>query len=73
VRRVPAGVRLSVEVTVPAPGEVVLEPSGLRVSADPLTPGRFELLAEPAGRCELIFVPVRGEERRVGRLLFTTS
>ncbi len=69
-RRVRMGSSFSLEVTVPAPGEVLLEDLGLRQPADPLTPARFTLLAEPRGRHDVIFAPVSGERRVVGRLAF---
>jgi hypothetical protein len=67
------GSSFSLEVTVPAPGEVVLEDLGLRQAADPLTPARFALLAEPRGRHDVIFLPVSGERRVVGRLAFVEA
>jgi hypothetical protein len=69
-RRIEAGSSLSLTVSVPAPGDVVLEDLGLRQSADPLTPARFALLAEPPGRHAVTFVPVDGERRVLGRLAF---
>jgi hypothetical protein len=69
-RRVRVGSSFSLEISVPGPGDVVLEGLGLRQTADPLTSARFELLAEPAGRYAVGFVPVDGERRTVGRLVF---
>ena len=69
-RRAVAGSPLSVEVSVPRPGDVTLEGLGLRQSADPLTPARFDLLAPQRGRQAVAFVPVSGRARVVGRLLF---
>jgi hypothetical protein len=69
-RRVRAGSSFTLEVSVPEPGDVVLEGLGLRQTADPLTPARFELLAEPPGRHGVAFVPVAGDRRQAGRIEF---
>ena len=69
-RRVPPGSRLSVEVAVPRPGEVTISALGLRQSGDPLAPARFDLLAPEAGRYAVVFEPVRGPDRVVGRIAF---
>ncbi len=69
-RRVPAGSSLTLQVSVPEPGEVLLEGLGLRQAADPLTPARFELLADPPGGHGVTFVPVAGETREAGRIEF---
>ena len=72
-RRVRVGSSFSLEVTVPAPGDVVLEGLGLRQSADPLTPARFALLAAQRGRHAVVFVPIDGRRRLVGRLAFVEA
>ena len=69
-QRVPLGARLSLEVPVRRPGDVVLHSLGLRQSADPLAPARFELLAEPPGSHPVTLVPLEGQERVLGRLVF---
>ena len=68
--RVRVGSSFSLEVSVPKPGDVVLEGLGYRQSVDALTPARFTILAEPAGRYGVGFVPVDGERRTAGRLVF---
>jgi hypothetical protein len=68
--RVTLGSSFSLEVVVPGPGDVVLDGLGLRQSADELAPARFGLLAKPRGFHRVIFVPVDGERRVVGRLAF---
>jgi hypothetical protein len=72
-RRAAAGSRLSVQVSVPEPGEVTLEGLGLRASADPRAPARFDLVARPNGRYAVVFVPLRGGARVVGRLEFADA
>lgn len=69
-RRVREGSSFVLDVSVPKPGDVVVDGLGLRQSADPLTPARFAVLAEPPGRYSVRFVPVDGEPRLVGRLAF---
>jgi hypothetical protein len=69
-RRVRVGSSFTLEVSVPEPGEVVLDGLGLRRTADQLSPARFELLAEPPGRYAVAFLPVRGTRRIAGRLSF---
>jgi hypothetical protein len=69
-RRIRLGSSFSLEVKVPAPGDVVLDGLGLRQSADRLTPARFGLLAKPRGRHRVVFVPLDGRRRVVGRLAF---
>ena len=61
---------LSVDVEVPGPGEVVLDGLGLRQPADPLSPAHFDLLARPEGRYAVVFFPVSGDAKLVGRLEF---
>ena len=72
-RRVEARSSFSLEVTVPEPGDVVLEGLGLRQTADPLTPARFDLLASPRGRYDVDFAPVDGDRRVIGRLAFVRA
>jgi hypothetical protein len=72
-RLVPRDVALSVIVEVPEPGDVVLDGLGLRQSAEPLSPAHFELLASPGGRWAVLYIPVRGETRLIGRLQFGGS
>ena len=69
-RRIRAGSSFSLEVSVPGPGDVVIDDLGLRQSADPLTPARFGLLARPPGSHAVGFIPIDGERRVVGRLAF---
>ena len=69
-RRVRVGSSFVLEVSVPKPGDVVVDELGLRQSADPLTPARFAVLAEPPGRYAVRFVPVDGEPRVVGQVEF---
>jgi len=69
-RRVRLGSSVSLQVTVPKPGDVVIEDLGLRQSADPQAPARFDLLAHAAGRYAVAFVPLRGERRTIGWLAF---
>ena len=69
-RRVRTGSSFWLTVSVPNPGDVVVEDLGLRGSADPLAPATFALLAEPSGRHAVVFIPVDGERRVVGRLEF---
>ena len=70
LRRVRAGSSFTLEVSVPEPGDVVLDGLGLRESADPLTAARFDLFAHPPGRYDVAFVPVDGERRLAGRIEF---
>jgi hypothetical protein len=67
-QHVSVGSGFNLEVSVPEPGDVVLGEFGLRQSADALTPARFDLVAERVGRFPVIFEPVDGERRLVGRL-----
>ena len=69
-RRVSVGSSFTLEVSVPEPGDVVLEGLGLRQSADPLAPARFDLVARPPGRYEVAFLPVGGERRVAGSVAF---
>jgi hypothetical protein len=69
-RRVPLGSSFSLDVPVREPGDVVIDDVGLRQSADPHSPAHFELLASPRGRHYVGFVPVRGERRVIGQLVF---
>ena len=69
-RLVPSGSSLSVEVSVPEPGDIALDGLGLRQSADPLSPARFQLLAKPIGRYSVLFLPTGGDPRLVGRIEF---
>jgi hypothetical protein len=69
-KRVRVGSRFTLEVAVPAPGDVVLEDLGLRQTADRLAPARFELLATPPGRYEVAFLPIQGIRRVAGRIAF---
>ena len=69
-RRIRTGSSFWLTVSVPDPGDVVVEDLGLRQSADPLAPATFALLAEPSGRHPVVFIPVDGERRVVGRLVF---
>jgi hypothetical protein len=64
------GSSFSLEVSVPGPGDVVIDGLGLRQPADALSPARFELLAQPPGRYDVAFLPVSGGRRTVGRLHF---
>jgi hypothetical protein len=68
--RAAVGSRVSVEVSVRSPGDITLGGLGLRQSADPLAPARFDLLAARTGRHPIVFVPIRGRARVVGRLAF---
>ncbi|MGH2836902.1 MAG: hypothetical protein ACRDJY_00970 [Thermoleophilaceae bacterium] len=70
IRRVRTGSSFWLTVSVPDPGDVVVEGLGLRQSADPLAPASFALLAQPRGRHAVVFVPVDGKQRVVGRLVF---
>jgi hypothetical protein len=72
-RRVPVGSSFVLEVSVPRPGDVVVDRLGLRQSADPLTPARFAALARPPGRHAIGFAPVRGERSVVGELEFVEA
>ena len=72
-RVVPSGSSLRVSVSVPVPGDVAIDGLGLRESASPLVPALFELLAEPEGRYSVLFLPVSGEPRLVGRLQFAPT
>jgi hypothetical protein len=65
-RRVEPGSSFSLTVSVPGPGDVILEGLGLRQTADPLSPAHFELLASPRGNHAVTFVPLDGERRVVG-------
>ena len=69
-RRVAVGSSFVLEVSVPSPGDVVIDELGLRQSADPLTPARFAILAQPPGRYAVGFDPVSGERRVVGRVVY---
>jgi hypothetical protein len=69
-RRVKAGSSFSLTVSVPKPGDVVLEGLGLQRTGDPLAPVEFELLANPPGTHPVVFVPIDGNRRVVGRLVF---
>ena len=69
-RRVRTGSSFWLTVSVPDPGDVVVEDLGLRGSADPLAPATFALLAQPSGRHPVVFIPVDGERRVVGQLVF---
>ena len=69
-RRAGTGARVSVEVSVPEPGDVTLEGLGLRTSADPRAPARFDLVVRRAGRYAVVFLPLQGRERIVARLVF---
>jgi hypothetical protein len=69
-RRVRVGSSFVLEVSVPRPGDIVIDGLGLRQSADPLTPARFAVLAQPPGGYAIGFVPVRGERSLVGEIEF---
>ena len=69
-RRVSVGSGFTLQVSVPEPGDVILEGLGLRQSADALTPARFDLVAERRGRYPVVFQPVEGDRRVVARLAF---
>ena len=69
-RRVVVGSSFTLEVSVPEPGDVVLEGLGLRQSADPLAPARFDLVAQPPGRYQVAFLPVGGDRRTAGWVAF---
>jgi hypothetical protein len=69
-RRIRLGSSFVLEVSVPEPGDVVVDGLGLRQSADRLTSARFAVLAEPPGRYAVGFVPVAGERRVVGEVAF---
>jgi hypothetical protein len=69
-RRVPVGSSFVLEVSVPRPGDVVVDQLGLRESADPLTKARFAVLARPPGTYAIGFDPVRGERSLVGEVEF---
>jgi len=69
-RIVPLGARLTLIVTAPEVGDVVLGTPNLRQTAGPLAPARFDLLAKPAGRHAVTFEPLRGDRRLVARLVF---
>jgi hypothetical protein len=69
-RNVSVGAGFTLQVSVPEPGDVILEGLGLRQSADPLTPARFDLVAERRGRYPVVFQPIDGDRRLVGRLAF---
>jgi hypothetical protein len=68
IRRAVAGSRVSIEVFVPRPGDVTIPRLGLRRSGDALAPPRLDLLAPASGRYEVVFEPVRGPARVVGRI-----
>jgi hypothetical protein len=69
-RRVPLGSSFVLEVSVPRPGDVVVDELGLRQTADPLTPARFAVLAQPLGGYAIGFVPVTGDRSLVGEVEF---
>ena len=69
-RRIRTGSSFWLTVSVPDPGDIVVEDLGLRQSADPLAPATFALLARPGGRHDVTFVPIDAERRTVGRLVF---
>ena len=69
-RHVSVGAGFTLQVSVPEPGDVILEGLGLRQSADPLTPARFDLVAERRGRYPVVFQPIEGDRRVVARLAF---
>jgi hypothetical protein len=69
-RHVSVGAGFTLQVSVPAAGDVVLEGLGLRQSADQLTPARFDLVAERRGRFPVVFHPIDGDRRVVARLVF---
>jgi hypothetical protein len=69
-RRVPLGSSFVLEVSVPGPGDVLVDELGLRQSADPLTPARFAILAQPPGGYAVGFVPATGERILVGEVEF---
>ena len=69
-RRVRVGSSFALEVSVPEPGDIVLEGLGLRQSADRLAPARFAVFAASPGRHAVEFLPVRGEKRIAGQLSF---
>ena len=68
-RRVRVGSGFTLQVSVPEPGDVILE-GGLRQSADSLTPARFDLVAQRPGRHPVVFQPIEGDRRVVARLAF---
>jgi hypothetical protein len=70
-RRAAPGSRVSLEVSVPEPGDVTIPAVGLRQSGDPHAPARFDLLAPASGRYAVVFEPVRGPARTVARVAFT--
>ena len=67
-RRVRVGSGFTLQVSVPEPGDVILE--GLRQSADSLTPARFDLVAQRPGRHPVVFQPIQGDRRVVAHLAF---
>ena len=69
-RHVSIGAGFTLQVSVPEPGDVILEGLGLRQSADSLTPARFDLVADRRGRYPVVFQPIQGDHRLVGRLAF---
>jgi hypothetical protein len=69
-RRVRLGSSFSLEVRVREPGDVLIRELGLRQSAGRLTPARFDAVAWPAGRHAVVFAPVSGGRRTIGRLAF---
>ena len=72
-RRAETGSRVTLAVAVPQPGDIEIERLGLRQAADPRAPARFELLARPEGRFGVLFHPLRGRPRLVGRLVFAEA
>jgi hypothetical protein len=72
-RLVEGGSSLSIVVAVPVPGDVVLDGLGLRQAADPLAPAHFEVLARPPGKYAVLYQPVTGDPRLVGRLEFSAG
>jgi hypothetical protein len=72
-RRAAVGSRLTVVVSVPAPGEVTVEGLGLRASADPRAPARFDLVARRSGRHAVVFLPPGEPPSTVGRIVFANA
>jgi hypothetical protein len=69
-RQAPVGSRVSLEVTVPGPGDVTIEGLGLTQSADRLTRARFDLISARPGSHAVLFTPVSGRSRTAGRIAF---
>ena len=69
-RRIEAGRRAIVTVSVRHPGQVDVAGLGLTASAEPLTPAQLDVLAPKPGRFSVLYTPA-GElaARRLGALL----